>query len=446
MTHGLRSSDTLAKLRTLLPLLYDPRVGLIQSITEHERDSGSPEFFRFIATAADTGAFCAQQNFSIGGGAATSRDVALAKAIGEAVERYAAAIYDRHELPFGARRKLAFECVPPQDFALFSRAQYQDEEFVFEPFHDDSEVRWAAVRSLTTRREVHVPACFVYVPYIFYRSEEEWPLAQSISTGLSCHGSFEQAAIGGICEVIERDAFTLTWQARLSHPRIRLASLSRANRDLVCRFERAGYELGLVDITLDTGVPTILAVVRNRTPGGVPLAVAAATELDAETAVRKSLEELAHTERYMCQVKREVPRLIPTADHSNVTSQVSHVNFWCSPEHAEQAAFLTQSSAHKDFAEIQSVTASDDRRALTQLIERVAATGHDVLIKEISTPDVSELGLCVVRAIIPGFHPLFMGYQGRALGGRRLWELPQRLGFAGIDPQAGDNPFPHPFP
>jgi len=47
---------------------------------------------------------------------------------------------------------------------------------------------------------------------------------------------------------------------------------------------------------------------------------------------------------------------------------------------------------------------------------------------------------------VPGLHPLFMGHETRALGGRRLYSVPQRLGHAGLEPGQPDNPYPHPFP
>lgn len=442
----LRTRDPYAQLAGLVPYIYDPKVGLVNSIAEHQKESGSPEFFRYIAGGSNTKAFTAQENFSIGGGASTHRPAALAKAIGETIERYCAAIYDRFELPFHARREAPFRCVEPGDFALFAPAQYADPEFVFEPFTDESEMRWTPMTSLVSGDEIHVPACFVYVPYVFYRSEEEWPLAQSISTGLSCHVTLTLAAMGGLCEVIERDCFTLTWQAMMSCPRIRIDSLSDANRGIAARFERVGYQLQLVDITNDSRVPTVLAVIRNPVKGAVPLSVAASTELDPEVAVRKALEELAHTERYMYQIMREVDRLPEEAGHGNVVSQVSHVNYWCSPERTRHADFLTASPLEKDFADMPDASTGDPESDLATLVRHVRATGHDVLLKDITTEDITTLGLHVVRVVVPGYHPLFMGYQGRALGGRRLWEVPQRLGYRGITPSTGDNPFPHPFP
>ena len=77
----------------------------------------------------------------------------------------------------------------------------------------------------------------------------------------------------------------------------------------------------------------------------------------------------------------------------------------------------------------------------TAVSTRIAATGHRPLLCELTTPDVAELGLAVVRAVVPGYHPLVSGHRYRALGGRRLREVPRRLGY-----RAGDNPLPHPYP
>ena len=75
----------------------------------------------------------------------------------------------------------------------------------------------------------------------------------------------------------------------------------------------------------------------------------------------------------------------------------------------------------------------------------VAATGNDVVLCDLTTPDVADLGLAVARVVVPGLHPLQMGHGNRALGGRRLHAVPDLLGSprAGFD---GDNPYPHPFP
>ena len=271
----------------------------------------------------------------------------------------------------------------------------------------------------------------------------EAPIASSISTGLACHCSIEEAAISAICEVIERDCFTITWQARLSWPRILPQTLHPDLQRILQRFERAYCFVSLMNITMDTGVPTFLAVGRGRS---APLVVAAATSLDPFEAARKVLEELAHTHTYCQYLRNEEPRLVPERTYKNIVTQRDHLNFWQDPAHQSFADFLTASNQTQDFHSLANLSSGDPRRDLQILISRIGSAGNRVLLNDLTTTDVREFGLAVVRAVIPGFHPLVIGHSFRALGGYRLWEIPQKLGHSGIDRKTGDNPLPHPYP
>lgn len=434
----------LARLADALPAILDAHVGLIGNVREHPLEADSPRFFRYNCTAANTEAFGEYRNFAVGGGASATRDMALAKAIGESIERYCAAIYDKQAFPLHAWADAPFPCVAPSDFVLYSAAQHAFPGFMFDPFRDDSPVRWVPARDLRTGSTVHVPAAMVYVPYFFYQDGEETPITQPISTGLSCHCSYEEAAIGALCEVIERDCFMITWQARLSRPRIRQDTLSAANRCLLARFEAVGYQVHLVDIRNESEVPAVMAVARHA-GDFVPLVVAASVALSAEEAIRKALEELAHTERYAFQIKGELARVPEDPEYDNILGQVDHVNFWVDPAHAPHADFLHGAGTMRDFRDMASFDAATPAAALDRLVQALHASGYRALVADITTPDVAELGLHVVRGLIPGYHPLFMGWHHRPLGGERLYRIPQLLGYTGIAP-GQDYPFPHPFP
>jgi ribosomal protein S12 methylthiotransferase accessory factor len=122
---------------------------------------------------------------------------------------------------------------------------------------------------------------------------------------------------------------------------VAVESLSDRNYDLVKRFERTGATVTLLDCTLDTGVPTVLSVLSSPSPRAPARCFAAATALSPETAVRSSLEELAHTRRYMQQITDRMPRLVPDPPaHENVVDQLTHLNFWCDHANAGLADFL----------------------------------------------------------------------------------------------------------
>lgn len=440
------SNPDLEQLSHLVENLVDRSVGIVRDVFQTPREPGAPAFFHYAAKAGSTLALCQQENFSTGGGASTNRAIALAKALGEAVERYCSAIYDKEELPLTSFSDASFPCIPPGDFALFSQDQYSQTDFRFSPFDIDTPLRWVQASDLVKGKPCYVPAAMVFTPYFFDREKGEPPITQSISTGLACHGSRTKATLSAICEVIERDAFTITWQARLGRAHIKVETLSALNRDLVQRLEKIVSTVTLLNLTMDVGIPTVLSVLRSHVPEAPALVFAASADLNPEEAVRKSLEELAHTRRLAQLLKTNLPPCIPDPNFGNVVNQDLHVQLYCDHNNTHLADFIFESKQRIGFDEIENLATGDQEFDLRTVLERVEKVHHRVLVVDLTTPDVSETGLFVFRALIPGFHPLFMGHGIRALGGSRLWEVPQKLGYQGITKLSGDNPAPHPFP
>jgi ribosomal protein S12 methylthiotransferase accessory factor len=440
------TSYSLQRLYNVIDLLVDERVGIINYAGEMPREAGAPEFFHFYAKASNTRAFCRQKNFENTGGASAHRGRAMAKAVGEAVERYCAAIYDIDALPLGSYRATSLNCVAPEDFALYSANQYSEPNFPYSPFNEDTLVRWTPALDLETDETCYVPASMVFIPYACTPQVGEVPIVQPISTGLACHCSYEEAAISAICEVIERDAFMIAWQAKLAMPHVRIESISYDNRSLVERFIKTGSQVTILNITMDHGVPTILSVLRSTHEDSPALVFAASAHLDAGEAIRKSLEELAHTRRHAQYLKNTLPPVVPGRDFGNITKQDRHMRLFCQHENAHLAEFIFSSKESVDFECLRNLYSGNPVKDLQTLVSKVGAVNHRVLVADVTTPDVKETGLSVVRALIPGFHPLFMGHRFRALGSRRLREVPPLLGFTPITAVGSDNLVPHPYP
>ncbi|MGP0592630.1 YcaO-like family protein [Nitrospira sp. T9] len=440
------STPDLEQLSYLVENLVDRSVGIIRDVSQAPRQPGAPAFFHYAAKACNTLALCQQRNFSSAGGASTNRAIALAKALGEAVERYCSAMYNKEELPLTSFAEASFPCIHPSDWALFSEKQYSQPGFRFSPFDSHTPIRWVQASDLVKDKPCYVPAAMVFTPYFFDREKKEHPITQPISTGLACHGGRTKAILSAICEVIERDAFTITWQARLGRHHIKVETLSAGNRDLVQRLERINSTVTLLDLTMDVGIPTILSVLQSQVPDAPALVFAASAALDPEEAVRKSLEELAHTRRLAQSLKTNLPPCIPELNFENIVNQDIHVQLYCDHNNTHLADFMFESQQRIGFDEIENLASGDPEIDLSIILEKMNKLGHRVLVVDLTTPDVTELGLYVVRALIPGFHPLFMGHGVRALGGDRLWEVPQRLGYKGISKSTGDNPAPHPYP
>jgi ribosomal protein S12 methylthiotransferase accessory factor len=202
----------------------------------------------------------------------------------------------------------------------------------------------------------------------------------------------------------------------------------------------------LLDVTLAEGIPTVLATLQSSAASAPALVVAASASLDPEESVRKSLEELAHTRRYSHKIKTGLPRLVSDPpNHENVVDQVSHLNFWTDQANIPGARFLWTSERRVDFDSLASLTTGDARRDLEVLCGRVRDGGHRALVADVTTSDVKSLGLSVVHAVIPGFHPLTLRHISRVLGGRRLREMPPKMGYPAVA-EHDLNPLPHPYP
>ncbi|MBV8828718.1 MAG: YcaO-like family protein [Acidobacteriaceae bacterium] len=448
MPLSTRSRARLEQIVGLWDQLVDPKVGIIQRIEELPVDDDDPDFFHYFSKACDASRFTAMRNFGDNGGASTDRYSAIAKAMGEAIERYCSAIYDPAGFRFAAHRELNLRAVHPELLTMYLPEQYLSEGFLWHPFTVDTPVHWTPARSLVTGERVFVPAAAVYIPFHYHGATRSAFILQPISTGLACGGSIAEATISGLCEVLERDAFTITWQAMMSCPVIRHETLPAFGCDLVSRFEAVGIRVYLMDITTDIGVPAIMTVGVSNAETSPAVAVAAAADPSPERCLLKSLDELAHTRMYARQLLRYTPPLPVEVDrgHPLVKDQRDHLRFYC-PQYAKPfAEFAWSSTRQIDLCDEPDLSAGSPSEQLRKLVENTVAAGLEPLVVELTTPDVAELGLHVVRVVVPGAHPLYMGHRNRALGVTRLYEVPRKLGHRGLARNEPDNPYPHPFP
>ena len=257
--------------------------------------------------------------------------------------------------------------------------------------------RWTDAFDAATRDPCHVPAAMVYIPYVYAEGSGDSPIIQPISTGLACHCSLEEAAVNAVCEVIERDAVMISWQARLAAPQIRIGSLSRENYDRVQRIERAGYTVTLLLITLDAGIPTVLAVSRHDALEAPPSWWLGRRPWTLSRPFAKAWRSSTILRRYSQAIKTHVPRLERDPSYRNIGTQINHLNFWCDRANASLAKFLFASQARVDFDDIENLSTGHPASDLEMLHQAGRPINHRILLADVTTPDVGQLGLVVVR-------------------------------------------------
>ena len=87
----------------------------------------------------------------------------------------------------------------------------------------------------------------------------------------------------------------------------------------------------------------------------------------------------------------------------------------------------------------------NDIEEIRHLIKIMKNKNYNVLFKDITTPDIRQLGFFSIKIFIPQLIQLAGSYPFYFLGGKRLYEVPKKLGFNSKEYDEL-NKYPHPFP
>jgi ribosomal protein S12 methylthiotransferase accessory factor len=380
------------------------------------------------------------------GGSAPAHDEALAAALGEVAERYSAS-WVPEGLPLATARELGDVAVDPRRFALFDPRQHAQPDFPFRPFTADTRVRWAPAVALPSNEPAFVPAQLVYLRWRSPQETGEEPIGYSTSNGTACGATFEEAVLSGLLEVIERDAFMLAWYGRLSLPRLdwtgELDFRSFDERYFGC----AGLKYSAVDLSCFHDVPTVAAFVRGTPGDGAPLAVGAAAAPAVAEAWQDALGEAFAVRAWARAMSHEGAIRRFADDFSDLDGFDDHIQFYASPEHAGYASFLDASPETRAIAEIDPLEGEDVTGQIAAVCRRLAARGVSAYAVDVTAPDIADAGLRVAKVVAPELQPLDVAYDGRFLGGSRLYRAAFELGLRDEPATFDDlNPYPHPFP
>ncbi|WP_262387303.1 TOMM precursor leader peptide-binding protein [Streptomyces sp. TRM49041] len=381
----------------------------------------------------------------------------------EGLERYAgmrarakgAAVRDSLE---GLRAK-GTHALDPRRCGLYSDEFHRANPRVT-PFRPDREIPWVWGYSLRDHKPVLVPEVLTY----YHAPGLENRFVQESSNGCASGGCLEEAVYCGLMEVVERDAFLLTWYGQAALPELDPRTSTRpATRAMVDRLEMYGYEARFFDTRITFPVPVVTGVA-VRPDGGIGrMCFGAGAGLDPEAALAGALCEIA-TDAVNLQgrTERDWERLRAMADDfGKVEALHDHPMAYGVPEMGNHAHFLlgepdAPRPPKRSFAELYGEGASrpappvsdDLRDDLEQCVTAVTDAGFDVIVVDQTMPEQRDLGLTTVGVIVPGLLPIDFGWtRQRALGMPRLRTALREAGLRDRDLVPADfNPAPHPFP
>lgn len=413
--------------------LVDEETGIVKLLYEAPIAPDAPHIFGCGSLCSDYSRLGYPSETEVSGSTSLLRDQAIVGAIGEAVERYSAAFVPYERVVIHPYDAVAQEAIPPWSLVLYDEAQYRQPRFGYKPVKPTDPIGWVPGYSLTHQRSILVPAFVIYQPY---RSQVgEAPVIQQITTGLACGNTLEEATLSAICEVVERDASMLMWLQKRRPPIVEVGADDPPSvQETLRRFGRARKHVTLLDVTTDLLVPAYVAVWDGPLCNENGAIFASCAHLSPSRAAVGAMTELAQCLMWAGSlIDRGDP--LPNPALERLERIEEHV-LWPLRRDARSAfEFALSSDERVRIGDRADTTSSDVLTNIMQCVDLIAAGGLEVIVVDVTSPDVEECGLHVVRAILPGAQPLFFG-----TGLHRVSDRARANSVMAI------NLHPHPFP
>jgi ribosomal protein S12 methylthiotransferase accessory factor len=425
--------------------LVSSKVGIVRDVAPQARGGDEPlPPYLYTATLSHFDFRMAERTERLAAGKGRTEQEAIAAAIAEAIERYCAYHWDPHRAFLAKWGDVQPGAISPADFVLYSERQYLSRDWRCERWKEDAEVTWIRGVELPSAQPVLAPASLVYLVHPPPRPQEFF--APASSNGLAAGPTLESAVLGGLCELMERDALLIAWMNRLPAVELELSGSGRIAAAIQRHYARFSVEVRAFLLPSDLPAAVVLALSLEDDPARPAQVVGMGCHPDPEIALNKALFELCQGRPSEAKRFSEKPPRGRLKSYSDVKTLDDHSAFASLPEQRHEFAFLWEGGAKERTGELPDRGSGDAAADLAVCAEALTRKGHRVAYVELTTPDVKGYGIHVVRSIATGLQPIHFGHGQERLGGRRLFELPQQLGLAeAVRAESDLNPCPHPL-
>jgi ribosomal protein S12 methylthiotransferase accessory factor len=406
-------------LRELLAVWVDSRTGIIRHLAVETPQATEPELP--VTSSAVLASYTEGAHYpsgpEIGSGKGLTAVEAMIGAVGEAIERYSASRYRKADLYRSALNDLNGEFLDPRQLCLYADSQYAQPNFPFARFDPNRPIEWIRGYWLDTGGAVWVPALLAYFDF---RASPEERFCQVTSNGLAAGAGLEDAALRAVLEIVERDAFMITWRAERPGRRLLLDDTIEPGADEVVRqLSERGVEVELFLLDAGLSIPTVICLGvgdGKRWPG---VTVALAAHVSLRTSARRAILEQGHVGPYLARLMLDGEHIIP-AEPGDVRTLIDHALYYVPPDRVQALDFLRR-GGDRPIPLVELAEPPD--ASLAVCVGRLHAGGMRVAIAEVTSPDVTVSPFRVVRALGPDIHPIDFGFGLRRLASSRLRRL-----------------------
>jgi thiazole/oxazole-forming peptide maturase SagD family component len=357
-----------------------------------------------------------------------------ASGVFELIERLSAAYSADVKSVEGSHRELAERGYPVVDllrFPLPSAWNLETDAYfsatVKTRFDHDLSLRWFPAEDLLGGRQVYLPVCWTHgIPPSDFPNH----VYHNRPNGLSCGNTRSEALLGGLLELVERDAAAVFALNSLPLPEVALESLADEQATaLIERARKAGIRVVVKNMTTDLGIPSFCTLIQDPRPGFPRNSSGMGTHFDKEIAFMRSLTE-ACLDRMNARLQYENIRDVDpdkAPEHLRWETSIYKDRTFGGSRYLVDYFFRSRST--EDFGDIPTCSFETVDQALTRLLSVLDAAG----IRHVFAADLDRYGVPVVKTVAPELEFVAnVGYEfrdGRASAERRLYRAPTRMGY-----------------
>lgn len=410
--------DFLGKDYDKLAEIFSDKFGIINAMLKREELSKYGLYMYQCLSANAKILYNLDREVSSGGlGISEDEKSAMISCLAEAIERYTISYIPKKEVLYKKKSELPKSRVF-SSFHTYNKKQYNDNKQFANPEKDY--VHWTKIVSLDQKTWKYWPASLIYIPFNISK-----PVAETTTTGTAAGIKIDDCIESGLLELIERDALMINFMQRLNPPEIDIETINGINKEFISKIAK-DYNIKIYSLYTDSGVPTYLSLIWQKKFGKIHYGIGACANKNSDIAINKSLKECLFTFFYSKNILSE-----RKTNKDEITALYEHFLYY-QKDNFEKILFDSQKIAYK-------------RKIITykQIINNLQKNNIDVYYKEITTEDVANTGIKVVKVIAPGLIDLNKSHILPRLGAGRFWSVPAKLGIKANKELCET---PHPFP
>ena len=385
-----------------------------------------------------------------GFGHAMSLDHSCSSAVGELLERHCMSVYRNRDLREGTRADMGVRALNPASLNGF--LPWQKTPDFRGGCGPDARFRWARGVELLSGSSAWIPAQLAFWNYARDLTCGEPRIVETNTNGCGGGFTFEEAAVSGLLELIERDAFLIHWLNMLSPRKVDITSANAPDaesRDLLASLERYRVPYHFLDITSDLGIPTLVCALTDDRGDVSAVAIGSKAGFDLSQLIAGSATEALATlasiaGRRPLQLSAEYR---PFVDPLRI-AKYERVRLWQGRDMFERFAFFVankETVSQEAFMSPVSAANTAPPSVLAFLLSHFheMGEGYEVYAKASEHPVLDAVGYHAVHMIVPRLVSLYLVETSATLDAPRLREVPGKLGHRAAETY---NPWPHPFP